>query len=105
MLFLVPDSRSYNGAYLDKNGNQYAVGEYTSGPLPHEQTREIKNISRTELSPIKIRNKDQSVESSNPEISSKRAGFRITLPAFTVKVSANQNASQGISVVLRSRAT
>ena len=56
----------------------------------------MRFIKRTEISPFRISNRQPAMEPSNCQISASSSGIRVTLPAFTVKVSTGQSASKGI---------
>ena len=93
----VPDSPNENGTQLDQNSNEYYPRQYQK-ELPSLNGEENQKITlkRTEAPPIRVSNNKQPVESSNFQISSSSPGVRITLPAFTVKVSTGQSSLRGI---------
>jgi len=90
----VPDSQIINGNQLDQNNNDCLPREEESFSST-EEPNETRFIKRTEVSPIRISNKQPAMEPSNCQISASSSGIRISLPAFTVKVSTGQSASQG----------
>jgi len=88
------DSQIINGNQLDQNNNDCLPREEESFSST-EEPNETRFIKRTEVSPIRISNKQPAMEPSNCQISASSSGIRISLPAFTVKVSTGQSASQG----------
>ena len=86
---------------MDQDDNEYRSRQYEkeSPSFSGEKNRQ-KIVKRTEVAPIRISNNKQPMESSNIQISSLSPGVRITLPAFTVKVSTSQNSLRGILLAL-----
>ena len=83
---------------MDENSNEYGPTKYQRGtPSTYDKKNKEKLMTRTEAKPIRLTNNQPFIESPNRQISATSSGIRITLPAFSVKVSAN-NGYPGISL-------